>query len=149
MNACQDLDHHAGFTLKHLICAAEKAAARPSNQSSQRSSPYPSQKRLPGDEEGARASSAAAKPPASSPERKGLVQQLQFWRREGSPRTSRSSEPEEAVIQPASQQLPPPQHSGEQEGALDDVDSLMARLAEQQVHHHACPCSGGAVTSYP
>lgn len=60
------------------------------------------------------------------------MQQLQFWRREASPRNSRSFEPEEAV-QAAPQQLPPPEHPGEQDGALDDVDSLMARLAEQQV----------------
>ena len=81
------------------------------------------------------------------------MQQLQFWRREGA---SRSSEPDEAAT-PAPQQLPPPEHPGDQDGALDDVDSLMARLAEQQVCHYyirsrgspcrrpsyaACLCSG-------
>ena len=73
------------------------------------------------------------------------MQQLQFWRREGS---SRGSELEEAP-QPTSQELPPPQHPGEQDGALDDVDSLMARLAEQQVRPHACPWGRASVPIIP
>ena len=72
-----------------------------------------------------------------APEKRGLVQQLQFWRRD----SSKSSEPEEAhepveATKPVTQQLPLPQHLGEQDGALDDVDTLMARLAEQQVSQH-------------
>jgi len=72
-----------------------------------------------------------------APEKRGLVQQLQFWRRD----SSKSSEPEEAhesteATEPMTQQLPSPQHLGEQDGALDDVDALMARLAEQQVSQH-------------
>ena len=53
--------------IKASICAAEKANARPSNQSSQRSSPSSSRKRLPLDEEGARALRSATRPPASPP----------------------------------------------------------------------------------
>ncbi len=65
------------------------------------------------------------------------MQQLQFWRRD----SSKSSEPEEAhesteATKPMTQQLPPHHHLGEQDGALDDVDTLMARLAEQQVSQH-------------
>jgi hypothetical protein len=55
-----------------------------------------------------------------APEKRGLVQQLQFWRRESS---SQEMDPDEAVL--------PPQAPED----LDDVDALMARLAEQQVRH--------------
>ena len=81
-----------------------------------------------------------------APERKGLVQQLQFWRKEGS---SRGSEPDEAPVpdqahaanptpEPAPKAAPialpaPKQTARDQDGVLDDVDSLMAKLAEQQV----------------
>lgn len=56
------------------------------------------------------------------PEKKGLVQQLQFWRRDSS---SQEMEPDEAMR--------PPQAPED----LDDVDTLMARLAEKQVRQHS------------
>ena len=66
-----------------------------------------------------------------APEKKGLVQQLQFWRRESS---SQEMDPDEAVR--------PPQAPED----LDDVDALMARLAEQQVRHgcHATSHASGS-----
>lgn len=66
------------------------------------------------------------------------MQQLQFWRRESSlreiepevPRSERASEPDPATTAAL-------QTGREQDGALDDVDTLMAQLAERQVSHHA------------
>ena len=66
------------------------------------------------------------------------MQQLQFWRRESSsremepeaPRSERAAEPDPAITAAL-------QAGREQDGALDDVDTLMAQLAERQVSHHA------------
>ena len=66
------------------------------------------------------------------------MQQLQFWRRESS---SREMEPEASRSERAAEPDPATtaalQAGREQDGALDDVDTLMAQLAERQVSHHA------------
>ena len=67
------------------------------------------------------------------------MQQLQFWRRGSS---SRDMEPDEAprpkhTAEPDQATTAAPQAGREQDGALDDVDALMAQLAERQVSHHA------------
>ena len=64
-----------------------------------------------------------------APEKKGLVQQLQFWRRDSS---SQELEPDEAMR---------PSQAPED---LDDVDALMAKLAEKQVRH--APLCGATYT---
>ena len=66
------------------------------------------------------------------------MQQLQFWRRESS---SREMEPEaprsERAAESGLADTAALQTGQEQGGALDDVDTLMAQLAERQVSHHA------------
>lgn len=67
------------------------------------------------------------------------MQQLQFWRRGSS---SKDMEPVEApkpkhTAEPDEATTAAPQAGREQDGALDDVDALMAQLAERQVSHHA------------